>query len=295
MHRVGIVPCGRSRCGVGRWSGRRGLWALTNLPFARDASSAPMGPPFGWDRSWQLGLGRRTLCVRTPQVPVPWRGNGCGPGPVFGVPCTCRGDPVMSSGNGALTQALIDASYACRSPGSHHVGDGHCRRPWERPTRLVRDARPVVRNSDGWQWDTREGRCWQDRSCPPCFLPSASGSFVDLRRPSIRSCDRYRCSLGTEAGVARSSAHPHPPSTPTRPHLVFMGGLRCTSLVYPFLVRTLGPLAAIVRSIGAVGRVKGMHWDRGRLIMALTSLISPFRPYIYLYSIQYIPLYTRIL
>ena len=75
----------------------------------------------------------------------------------------------------------------------------------------------------------------------------------------------------------------------------FVGGLRCTSLVYPFLVRTLGPLAAIVRSIGAVGRVKGMHWDRGRLIMALTSLISPFRPYIYLYSIQYIPLYTRIL
>ena len=74
-----------------------------------------------------------------------------------------------------------------------------------------------------------------------------------------------------------------------------VGGLRCTSLVYPFLVRTLGPLAAIVRSIGAVGRVKGMHWDRGRLIMALTSLISPFRPYIYLYSIQYIPIYTRIL
>lgn len=31
-----------------------------------------------------------------------------------------------------------------------------------------------------------------------------------------------------------------------------------------------------VRSIGAVGRVKGMHWDRGRLIMALTRLISPF-------------------
>ena len=45
VHRVGIVPCGRSRCGVGRWSGRRGLWALTNLPFARDASSVPHGPP----------------------------------------------------------------------------------------------------------------------------------------------------------------------------------------------------------------------------------------------------------
>ena len=49
-----------------------------------------------------------------------------------------------------------------------------------------------------------------------------------------------------------------------------------------------------VRSIGAVGRVKGMHWDRGRLIMALTCLISPFRPYIllhYMYLYVCIPIH----